>query len=150
MKRKLSTQYQVIISDVLPENMLAFMQDNTMVPVNNLDETCFKPERCSRTPPVERKMEHYCYLQMSVLSTLNPVASSYDNVGTRELPKTQLSSKWPLKVNPSIPGTQRKNHANHVRRSIELFDSNSLESLRLETLEHSHDAITEIKRIVQE
>ena len=69
---------------------------------------------------------------------------------TREPPKTRLSSILPYNVNPSIPGTRRKDHANHVPRSIELLDSNSLENLRLETLKQSHDAITEFKRIVHE
>ena len=91
-----------------------------MVSVNNLDETRVKLERCLRTPLDETKMEPYHDQQMAALSTLKPIASSFDHVGTREPPKTQLSSILPIKVNPSIPGTQRKDH---VRLSIELLDS---------------------------
>ena len=69
-------------------------------------------------------------------------------MGTHEPPKTQLSSLLPNEVNPNIHGTQRKDLAMHVRRSIDVLDSNSLENLRLDTLKEPHDAITEIKRIV--
>ena len=50
----------------------------------------------------------------------------------------------------SIHGTQRKDHADRFRRSIEVLDSISLKNLRLETLKQSHDAITELKLIDQE
>ena len=150
MERKLSTQNQVIIPDELLDDMLAFMQDRTMVPVDNLDETRVKPERCLQTPLDEAKMEHYHDQQMAVLSTLKPMASTYDHVGTREQPKTQLSSIVPNKFNPSIPGTRKKDHANHVRRSIELLDPISLNNLQLEILKQSHDAIDEFKLNVQE
>ena len=149
MIRKLSTQNQVIIPDVLPDDMLGFRQDRTMVLVNNLYETRVKPERCLRTPLDETKMGPFHGQQMAVLSTLH-IARSYDNGGARETPKTQLSSIFPIKVNPSIPETQRKDHANHVRRSIELLNSNSLEKLRLQKLKQSYDIITEFKRIFPE
>ena len=87
MKRKLSNQHQVIIPDVLYDDMLAFMQDKLMVPVNNLDEIRVKPELSLRTPLDETKMEPDCDQQMELLSTLKLVASSYDHVGTREPPK---------------------------------------------------------------
>ena len=107
-----------------------------------------KPELCLRPPLDETKMEPYYDHQMAVLSTLKQLASSYDHVRTREPPKTLLSSLLPIKVNPSIPRTQRKDHANHVRRTIKLLNSNSLGNLCLETLKQWHDAITEFKRIV--
>ena len=109
-----------------------------------------KPELYLRPPLDETKMEPYYDQQMAVLSTLKQFTSSYDHVGTREPPKTQLSSILPIKVNPSIPGTQRKDHANHVRRSNRLLNSNSLGNLRLETLKPWHDAITEFELIVHE
>ena len=37
---KLSTQNQVILPDVLFDGILVFMQGRTMIPMNNLDETC--------------------------------------------------------------------------------------------------------------
>ena len=67
---------------------------------------------------------------MAVLSTLKPVASSNDHVGTREPIELKIA-----KLSQSeYPGTQRKDHGNHVRSSIELLDSISLENLRLEIL----------------
>ena len=122
MESNLFTLNQVIITNVLPDDMLAFMQDRTMVPVNNLDETRVKPERCLQTRLDETKMEHYHDQQMAVLSLLKPNASSYYHVGTREPPKTQLSSILPNKVNPSIHGTRRNDHVIHVRRSTELLN----------------------------
>ena len=121
-----------------------------MVPVNNLDETRVKPEQCLRTPLDETKMEHYHDQQMAVLSTLKPLASSNDHVGTREPPKNQLSLLLSIIFNPSFPGSRRKDHSNHVRRSIELLDPISLKNLQLEIFKQSHDAITEFKPIVQE
>ena len=109
--------------DVLVDHMLVFMEDWTMVPVNNLYETRVKPERCLRPLLDDTKMEPYQDQQMAVLSTLKSI---------------QVSLEF------------KKDHANHVRRSIELLDSNSLENLRLETLKQSHDAIPEFKRIVHE
>ena len=148
--KNLYTENQVITPDVLPDDMLAFMQNRTMVPVNNLDETRVKPEQCLRTPLDETKMEHYHDQQMAVLSTPKPLASSNDHVGTREPPKNQLSSLLSIIVNPSFPGSRRKDHSNHVRRSIELLDPISLKNLQLEIFKQSHDAVTEFKPIVQE
>ena len=126
------------------------MQDRTMVPANNLDETPVKPERCLRPPLVETKMEPYHDQQMTILSTLKPIASSYDHVGTRGPPQTQLSSILPIKVNPSILGTRKKiMRVMFAALSNELLDSNSHKNLRLEILKQSHDAINEFKLIVQ-
>ena len=88
MTSKLSIQNQVILPDVLSDDKLAFMQDRTMMPVVNLDETCVKLERCLRIPLDETMMDPYCEQHMAVLSTLKPVVvSSFDHVGTREPPK---------------------------------------------------------------
>ena len=89
MKRKLSSQYQVVILDVMSDDMLIFMQDKTMVLMNNLDAMRFKPERSLRTPLDETKMEPNCDKQITILSTLKSVASSFDHVGTRDPPKTK-------------------------------------------------------------
>ena len=95
-------------------------------------------------------MDPDCDQQMTFLSTLKPVASSYYSVGTHEPPRNKTSSLLPVKNFPLFAGIQRKAHASGVRRFMELLDSNSLESLRLETLKQSQDSFTKFTLIVQE
>ena len=103
-KRKLSTQHQYITPDVLFGVILITMQDWTLVPVNNLDEISTKLYRNLRTPPDQSKMEPGCDQQIELLSTLKPVASSNDHVGTSELPKCKTRSILPDKVISRIAG----------------------------------------------
>ena len=95
-------------------------------------------------------MELNCDQQMAFVSTLKLVASSCDHVGTHQLLQIKTIPILPIKVVPSIPGNQRMGHADRVRRSIELLDPKSLESLRLGTFKQSHDVFFELTLIVQE
>ena len=66
--------------------------------MNNLDERRVKLERSLRTLLDKTKMGPYYDQQMAFLSTLKPVASSYDNVGTREPPRNKTSQYCQLQL----------------------------------------------------